>query len=431
SARPAPSTMAEPAAVTPGTTTTTFKSPTRTPTNLPTLPIDLLLLIITPPNLDYPTLLALSSTSRALHLAINPDTLTPRAEKVAFYQHAERHFPQHADRLVCFVCWRFVDSQSFGDSKRRGRFGRFGDKSSSRFCWECGVKGGLYDHLRGVRKGGLVYYPCRRCGRAGVGSERCLREVCTPPLEEGGGGSPLERLVAVGAVGGVLFGLLGYRELVRLRMVSRTMRRVVYPVGQCRDVYGMWKFVMERLKGSSRHLGRWGSRSGPRACFGCFRPRTKAHFSPAQYQLSSGVGNGEYWRRRCWECLRRFYHPRLADTEARARFDRQVLCGVCRCLRYRDEDCHGCEVRQDEIAEWARRRSEKQAAKHDYWEESDPALQLLDEDAPAASTGEQPESDDLWGEGTGSWLDSPTRDEALFVTVEQGVGVGGVAVSAH
>jgi hypothetical protein len=144
-------------------------------------------------------------------------------------------------------------------------------------------------------------------------------------------------------------GWLGYEDLLRLRRVSRFFRGVVEPVRQCTDVYGMWEFVMRVIQ-RRQPLG---GHEAPRACFGCFRVRERKQFSPQQYRLSRKYNQGEYWRRRCWECLRRFYHPQLADVEARARFHRQVLCGVCKCLRYADEDCHGCVARSAQIAEWA------------------------------------------------------------------------------
>ncbi|KAK3292424.1 uncharacterized protein B0H64DRAFT_406629 [Chaetomium fimeti] len=123
----------------------------------------------------------------------------------------------------------------------------------------------------------------------------------------------------------------------------------------------MWEFVMERAKRPRPRSLIW--HPHPRACFGCFRIREKRHFSDKQYRLSRKLCSGEYWRRRCWECLRRFYHPQLADADARARFHRQVLCETCNCLRYVDEDCHGCELKSEQIAEWTRLKRQKAEAK--------------------------------------------------------------------
>jgi hypothetical protein len=167
-------------------TTEVFPPPSTIPPSsttkpsLQTLPLDLLLHLSS--LLDYPSLLNLSSTSRALRGAINPDELCPLEDKTAFYLQAEL-FPQHEERLACFACWRMLDKNKFGDSKRRGRYGKYspnhtGGAREKRFCWECGVQGRRYGHLKRVNKDGVGYYPCHRCGVARVGRERCLREGC-------------------------------------------------------------------------------------------------------------------------------------------------------------------------------------------------------------------------------------------------------------
>jgi predicted Fe-S protein YdhL (DUF1289 family) len=159
----------------------------------------------------------------------------------------------------------------------------------------------------------------------------------------------------------------------------------------------MWEFVMGKIL--TRRVPLKG-RDAPRVCFGCFRPRKKVQFSEKQYRLSTTYNHGEYWRRRCWDCLRRFYHPQLADTEAREKFHRQVMCGTCRCLRFADEDCRGCEVNKDKIAEWTRMKRlkmERKAKSQSIWD-NDALLPVWWEEA---AWGEQPENDDLWEEGIG------------------------------
>ncbi|KAH6842697.1 hypothetical protein B0I37DRAFT_382576 [Chaetomium sp. MPI-CAGE-AT-0009] len=145
----------------------------------------------------------------------------------------------------------------------------------------------------------------------------------------------------------------------------------------------MWEFVMEVFM--RRRPSIW--QTTRRVCFGCFRIRENRHFSEQQYNLPGKLDSGEYWRRRCWECLRRFYHPRLSDAEARARFHRQVLCGECRCLRYVDEDCHGCVVKSDQIAEEARRkrqREEKREEAERIWDNDSVVPSWLDQEDTAA-----------------------------------------------
>ena len=262
----------------------------------------------------------------------------------------------------------------------------------------------MYPAMRPVRrrKGEGLQYPCGKCGVARVKGERCLQEVCVVDAEEDGCGRGLEGLPE-----GVLrrvCGELGYRDLLSLRRVSRGLRERVEPVGMCRDVYSMWEFVMERTK-ALRTLARfdwnWARRvrGEPRACFGCFRPRTRDQFSYPQFRPTDKWNKGDYWRSRCWGCLRRFYHPQLADEEARARFDRQIICKVCRGMRYKDEDCGGCFVRRDEIAEWMRLGQEKKAMRSssNFWEEAETAL-------PLEWFDEGPSSD-VWEEGIGTCLE--------------------------
>jgi predicted Fe-S protein YdhL (DUF1289 family) len=168
----------------------------------------------------------------------------------------------------------------------------------------------------------------------------------------------------------------------------------------------MWAFVMARMKAMQRPTTWW---SGSRACFGCFRVRPERHFSPEQYALSYLTRGREYRRRRCWECLRRFYHPRQADAKARERFHRQEMCGVCKCMRYRDEDCRGCVVLKDEIAEWARRKREKMSNRgksFDIWQETGNFIpsQWFSEDSGAVNEGSESDTDDVWDEGIGPCL---------------------------
>lgn len=163
---------------------------------------------------------------------------------------------------------------------------------------------------------------------------------------EGGGGpkpgqSRLETLPT--AVLEKVCGLLGLQDLIRLKMASRFFRSAVDPVRQCQDTLGMWEFVEGRLQAIEREeraMKTWWRRK-KQICFGCFRPRLWHQFSPQQRKLSQM----DRLRRRCWECLRRFYHPQLADTEARDKFNKfssNVICRRCNLLRFPDENCRGC-----------------------------------------------------------------------------------------
>lgn len=347
--------------------------------------------------------------------------------RIDFYEHAERHFRQHAAKLVCFRCFRFLDPAQFSDLQRRGRRGKFSshpDERAKRFCWDCGVRRRLYTHGGAVRKGGLRYEICACCGEATVTSRAC-RPV---PAEPGPGPGPaadvtipvtdcsrrddmlprrasaLERLPA--DVLERVMGMLGYHDLRALKRASRHLRAVVDPVRHSGDVYGAWEFMMGRRK---QGAGPWYRGYPPRPCFGCFRLRSKKQISLQQYYTTWPSTLREDWRRRCWECLRRFYHPVLADVEARERFDRQGICQRCRCLRYVDEDCAGCVARADVIAAWEKARREKLANRgtYDLWGGAEELVDWFDE--PGISSGGEPlpaQADDVWDQGIGPWLDN-------------------------
>ncbi|GAB1316110.1 hypothetical protein MFIFM68171_06320 [Madurella fahalii] len=374
----------------------------------PSLPLELLLEITA--LLDYGSILRLSLTCRSFQQRLDPATVCPARSRIAFYQHAERHFAQHAARLVCYRCFRFLDPAQFSDLQRRGRRGKFSShpgEQAKRFCWDCGVRRGLYTHGGRVRKGGMRYEICARCDEATVESRACRFAQSKPAAGEGADAgaeaalvvlrdcsrrddmrprrtSALERLPA--HVLERVMRMLGYEDLRALKRASRYLREVVDPVKHSADVHGAWRFVRERLrKGAGERI----RGDPPLACFGCFRVRSKRHFSRQQHDVSSPSGRREGWRRRCWECLRRFYHPVLADVEARERFNRQVLCARCKCLRYVDEDCVGC------------------VGVNDFWDGAESLADWFEAAAVSANSEALPaQDDDVWDEGIGLWLDN-------------------------
>ena len=80
------------------------------------------------------------------------------------------------------------------------------------------------------------------------------------------------------------------------------------------------------------------------------------------------------------------------------------MCGECRCLRFVDEECWGCEVNKDKIAEWAERKRLKMAKKvksQSIWDNDALFPVWWEGDATAG----QPESADIWEEGLGLCFD--------------------------
>ncbi|KAJ4287442.1 hypothetical protein N0V88_007715 [Collariella sp. IMI 366227] len=224
--------------------------------------------------------------------------------------------------------------------------------------------------------------------------------------------------------------LLSYQDLIRLKQVSRHFKAAVDPVRQCRDIFGMWKFLREMT------IAKWWGGEGfgqPRMCFGCFRPRTVEQFSSKQYSRPRAAQGQGYWRRRCWECVQRFHHPQLPDVDARDRFYRQKWCHRCQSLRFVDEDCLGCESRTPAVlaAErlaWVRKEEralgfwDRVADEPFEWLEDGQAIEILGEwfnEFSGFST--QSGNNDLWDDTCGdalyqwlggySRLDTESRDD--------------------
>lgn len=159
--------------------------------------------------------------------------------------------------------------------------------------------------------------------------------------------------------------------------------------------------------------------------------RKREQFSPKQYYVSSKLSNGEYWRRRCWECLRRFYGPpHQVDQVARARFESQFICPVCKSMRRKGEDCSWCWLNRDKVAEWARLREAKRVAKgsYNFWGGEDDAVvpRWFDEEVPL---GGAPEDDDDGEEGIGPCLERLAL--CCEDLTERGSGDGPAALSSH
>ncbi|KAK4460750.1 hypothetical protein QBC42DRAFT_347770 [Cladorrhinum samala] len=434
------------------------------------LPLDILFHLTTH-HLDFQTAFSLSFTTRALHASLDPRTLCSSETITSFYLQAER-YPQNirAARLTCFRCLELLPLDRFADSQRRGPRGRNGHdarRRSSRFCFDCAAKHKLYAHLRGVKRGGLTWYLCHLCGRwkqkdaadddddddnvngsKTLGSSRC----CWP--RSAGDGKPIPRAKGRGAqkvlmretkcCGGdadgppnvtaasrqlqeigpplgrlpdailqKILGFCGYGDLVSLKKTSRFFRKRVEPVRDCRSVYSMFCWVMEIWKTGRGTYSRLGRPDWRRPCFGCFRRREDEQFSRAQWTWVCNVKNENFWRARCWECLRRFHCPLgTGDKDALARFRRQEMCIWCGCLKWADEDgCEGCLVNKDMVA----RRKEVRVGRMMARAEGD----LLSEDSESQDLA-------LWFRNVELGDDSPGSGEAGEEPIGGDFGLGGL-----
>ncbi len=159
---------------------------------------------------------------------------------------------------------------------------------------------------------------------------------------------------------------LGYRSRMILAETSHTMRSKVGDPSTYGSIYEMHEF-MEKMRFRRRKPGydwpagvfRWRQ---DLACFGCWRYKPQHKFTQTQVNITDQGGRDRAYARRCNNCLGKFYGwgVRTAEGQAAlARWKRLVLCERCRCLRYGDEECEGCELRSEELKEKERKDAEK------------------------------------------------------------------------
>jgi hypothetical protein len=303
------------------------------PATLQTLPYDVFHLITR--HLDYRTIISLSTTNRAFHLSLDPDAVASTDARRSFYLKAER-FPQHRDRLTCFTCYRLLPSSSFGERQARGRRGKNGsrpDLASTRFCWECASAHRLYEHLRAIKKGGLLWYLCHRCGEFKLRSQRCERDRCSPPREIGQKSAfemlPLDLQKRI-------FGMLDYEDAIYLSQTNQYFHSAVKPVEDT-TVRSRYLFVRRKEEYRSiRTAVRWG-------CFSCFKVKTRDRFPPSADRLRKKTA----WMRRCLACTQRQHAGTPEGEEELRRWKLQRLCRLCRDLRVDGKECGGCVRRLD------------------------------------------------------------------------------------
>lgn len=157
------------------------------PSQIERLPMELQEMVFG--NLDYQSLILLSTTNRYFHKTIKPRERADPKDMFQFVMEAARSFPQHRPKkeedntgwgnFECYVCYRVrahdhFDTQqrstAYFDSKFRlvsGRAPGPGDVEYPlrRFCIDCGVKEGLHEPLDSLttRRGNELWVcHCRR-----------------------------------------------------------------------------------------------------------------------------------------------------------------------------------------------------------------------------------------------------------------------------
>ncbi|KAK1754008.1 hypothetical protein QBC47DRAFT_429488 [Echria macrotheca] len=166
---------------------------------------------------------------------------------------------------------------------------------------------------------------------------------------------------------------LPYLSRIRLAVTSWTLRASVADPSAHGSLLDKVCFVRDRLSFLLESQRWW----NPRICHGCWRVRDLSKFSANQLSYPEEMG----WRRRCRNCLWRFYGPDR-DAEAAGRWARLERCIVCLELKEEGEGCEGCVVFEKRMAEerlrnalemrWRRARERKRAWRRgDFFELDD------------------------------------------------------------
>ncbi|KAK0641295.1 hypothetical protein B0T16DRAFT_213277 [Cercophora newfieldiana] len=323
---------------------------------LESLPFDVFLAVLSHPdlNFDYATVRNLRNANSRFYKSVEPDALCPRDTKADFYQIVEG-YNQHKDHLVCFRCWKFKGREAFPESQRKGKRGKGSShvrKQRERWCWECGPGEERKVGLRGVRRGrGRVYW-CEQCEEWKPRETRCAVMpwgiVCGDLIRLQTRTSRLEQLPD-GVFDRVL-GLLGYRDRVFLAATNKGIRKRVGDPAVGGPILERFEFVASVAKRVARENGRL------LACYGCWRFKDQNKFSEIQRQLTD-LDKSWFFHRRCCACLQLFYGRGSGTEEGKSallRFKKQGVCYRCKKMRFWDEECEGCAIRDAEVARLAR-----------------------------------------------------------------------------
>ncbi|KAB5566323.1 hypothetical protein GE09DRAFT_732521 [Coniochaeta sp. 2T2.1] len=171
---------------------------------------------------------AVSFPSARFDASLGPLALASREATSDHYLEVDQS-PRHQDKLACFRCFRLLPKSSVGHGHSRGRRGKNGTRPElrgTRFCWECATKHRLYPELRAVKKDGMWWYLCHRCGVYKLRSEICERAYCSPRSPTAGN-SVFEEFPL--RLQKQIFRLLDYRDAIRLAQTSHHFHAALHP----------------------------------------------------------------------------------------------------------------------------------------------------------------------------------------------------------
>ncbi|KAF6804162.1 hypothetical protein CPLU01_16074 [Colletotrichum plurivorum] len=317
-------------------------------TRLDDLPFDIYCVIAA--HLDYGDVVRLKASNKRLCELICLEKVVPRSTRIKALQYADRplgYSGKYGRRLwACFGCDKFLPGDAFGDRMRHLKVYKMGRKKSQsgmRRCWTCAINERLYEHLQPVKKQGIFYYLCHKCGRMQTESQRCKSLASTDAQ-----GSALDNTVCFddhqpapvrglfeNLPLGVLQRIVQNTELIdaiSMRLVNHYMRDTV-ETG--------WVPLHRRFE----FIKQWEPGSGvvnvtPRLpCYACFTAKIYTKFSSRQHALFEDHPE-TFWKRRCNACVDSLYRTRthLALNDLRHR----AVCETCHLLKDEREPCLAC-----------------------------------------------------------------------------------------
>lgn len=311
------------------------------------LPFDIYCLIAV--YLEYGDVLRLKATNKRLNELMYLEKVVPkrvRSEALQYADHPLGYSCQHDRRLwACFGCERFLPEEAFGDRMRQlkdYKAGRKKSQSSLRRCWTCAINERVYEHLQPVKKQGIFYYFCHKCGRMQTESRRCKNVAST-----GVRGSSLDTTVCFddqpvpvrGAFENlplnVFERIVQNTELldaISMRQVNRYMRDTVetdwVPLHRRFEFIRQWEPGSDAVDITLRL-----------PCYACFTAKPYKKFPSRQHTRFKDHPE-TFWKRRCNACVDSLY--RTQTHRALNEFSHRAVCETCKLLKDERDSCLGC-----------------------------------------------------------------------------------------
>ncbi|KAM0440001.1 hypothetical protein ACHAPT_001103 [Fusarium lateritium] len=298
--------------------------------------------------LDYQSLINLSSTNRLFHEILNPAAIFTRSEIADLCDAQDRQFRAIGKELfACYKCFRFMPKKKFG---RPGSFGH--DAWQNRFCLDCSAKLKRYQHGRAVWNAtkDMMYYFCHNCCRYQTESTKCqgnridkcsgedeiadaLSLCAKPPPRRACHGLealPMHIMAKISS-------FLGFDDVLRLTQVSHTLNDLVKPDSWV-PLHKRYCFVKDKWTREREDAVEFSDiENFP--CYMCFRIRPRRKFPTKQIDLAEEKPE-TMWKMRCHRCVDLMGCGVKSLTRIEQR--RRELCIFCGCIKHARKPCGGC-----------------------------------------------------------------------------------------